>query len=188
MMAAAAKRITLCQVLRRFAHARDAVSAIEFAFVLPCMLTLYIGGVELGDGLQIDFKVTETARTVSDLASQYASIDSPTMAGILQAASSIVSPYPASNMAVTVTQITTDSGGQGTVNWSCTLNGTAYAVGSAFTLPSKLQSPNITLILGEVAYPYTPTIGYYLTGTINIYQNAYFYPRLVNSITGPSSC
>ena len=39
--------------LRRFARDRDAVAAMEFAIVLPIMLLLYIGGVELGDGLQI---------------------------------------------------------------------------------------------------------------------------------------
>ena len=49
------------------------------------MLLLYIGGVELGDGLQIQFKVTETARTVTDLASQYITIQSSDMSNILTA-------------------------------------------------------------------------------------------------------
>ena len=48
------------RALRRFARDRGAVSAMEFAIILPVMLLLYIGGVELGDGLQIQFKVTES--------------------------------------------------------------------------------------------------------------------------------
>lgn len=34
--------------LRRFARDRSGVSALEFAIVLPFMLLLYIGSVELG--------------------------------------------------------------------------------------------------------------------------------------------
>jgi Flp pilus assembly protein TadG len=177
--------------LRRFARNRDGVSAVEFALVLPFMLLLYIGGVELGDGLQINFKVTEVARTVTDLASQYTSIDTATMSTILDASSTIVTPYPASSMVVTVSQIkVAANSSQGSVSWSCSLNGTARTTGASVTLPSSLQNPSsaIYLIFGEVSYPYTPSMGYVITGTINMYQTAYFYPRLVNSITGPSSC
>ena len=39
--------------LRRFAHDRDGGSAVEFAIVLPFMLTLYIGGVELGKACRL---------------------------------------------------------------------------------------------------------------------------------------
>ncbi len=47
-----------------------AVAAVEFAIVLPFMLLLYIGGVELGNGMAISVKVSETAHTVADLVSR----------------------------------------------------------------------------------------------------------------------
>ena len=53
---------------------RDGVSAVEFALILPFMLTLYLGGSELGDGMAIQFKATLAARTVADLATQYTNI------------------------------------------------------------------------------------------------------------------
>jgi Flp pilus assembly protein TadG len=174
--------------LRRFARDTGAVSAIEFAIVLPFMLSLYVSGVELGDGLAIQFKVTETARTVTDLASQYASINTATMNSILAASSTIVAPYPSSNLVMTVSEVTTNAQGQGTITWSCSLNGTARTAGVAVTLPVGLQIANASLLWGEVMYPYTPAIGYYITGTINIYQTMYFYPRLSSSVTGPGTC
>jgi Flp pilus assembly protein TadG len=177
-----------CASLRRFARDRDAVSAIEFAIILPVMLLLYIGGVELGDGLQIQFKVTETARTISDLASQYIIIQSSDMSNILAATSSVIAPYSASNMTMTVSEVTTNSQGQATITWSCSLNGTPHTVGATVTLPTNLQTPNISLIWGEVSYPYTPPMGYVVTGTLNLYQSNYFYPRLVNLITLPQGC
>jgi Flp pilus assembly protein TadG len=174
--------------LRRFTRDRDAVAAMEFAIVLPIMLLLYIGGVELGDGLQIQFKVTETARTITDVASQYITIQSSDMSNILAAASSVVAPYPSSNMALTVSEVTTNAQGQGTITWSCSLNGTAHLINSSVTLPTNLQAANISLLWGEVTYPYTPSMGYVVTGTINMYQTTYFYPRLSTSVAGPASC
>ena len=94
--------------LRRFVRDRDALSAVEFALVLPFMLSLYIGGVELGDGMAIQFKTTLAARTVADLASQYITIDNTTMSGILGAASTVVAPYSSAGVTVTVSELTTD--------------------------------------------------------------------------------
>jgi Flp pilus assembly protein TadG len=179
-------------LLRRFARERDGVSAVEFAIMLPFMLSLSLGGVELGEGYSVQYKVTEAARTVTDLASQYSSIDSPTMSGILGASSTVISPYPTSNMVVTVTQVQVAANATtGAVNgWSCQYsNGTVtkgYAVNSSIAVPTNLQNPptTINLIYGEVSYPFTPTLGYAITGTISMYQNDWFYPRLAASIGG----
>jgi Flp pilus assembly protein TadG len=168
--------------LRRFAHNRDGVSAVEFAILLPFMLTLYLGGIELGDGLAIQFRSTLAARTVADLASQYISIDNAAMSSILGAASTVVAPYSGASMVVTVSEVSTNSQGNATVVWSDALNGTPRTVGSSVTLPAKLQTANITLIFGEVTYPYKPGMGYVLTGTINIYESMYFYPRMSTTV------
>jgi Flp pilus assembly protein TadG len=179
-------------VLRRFARDSKGVSAIEFAMVLPFMVALYVGTIELGDGLTIRFKATQAVRSVTSLASEYVSIDTATMSSILNAASTVITPYPASNMTITLSEITTNASGQGKVTWSCSLNGTPRTWNSSYTLPTNLQTANITVLLGEVTYPYTPGLGYVISGTINIYQSLYFYPRLTATITGPgaasSSC
>jgi len=82
-------------VLRRFVRERDGISAVEFALILPFMLTLYLGGSELGDGMAIQFKATLAARTVADLATQYTNIpDTTTMNQLLGAATTVMTPYP----------------------------------------------------------------------------------------------
>ena len=178
--------------LRRFARDPKGVSAVEFAIVLPFMLALYLGTIELGNALAAKFKVTLTVRTATDLASQKVSIDTTTMSGIINLSEQVMTPYPTTNMAVTLSEITTNGSGQGTVTWSCSLGGTARTWGSSYTLPSNLQTANITVLLGEVTYPYTPNLGYVITGTINLSQNLYFYPRMSTTIAGPgttvSSC
>jgi Flp pilus assembly protein TadG len=176
--------------LHRFVGDRKAISAVEFALILPFMVFTYVGSAELGDGIAIKYKVTEAARTVTDLTSQYVTIDPTTMQNILGASSQVVQPYSSTGMIVTVSEISpTNSSGTGTITWSCSLNGTAHTVNSSVTLPTSLQTPSgVSIIWGEVTYPYTPAMGYAVTGTINLYQSIYFYPRLSNAVTLTSTC
>jgi Flp pilus assembly protein TadG len=109
------------------------------------------------------------------------------MTGSLNAASTVVAPYSATGMIVTSSEITTDSGGRGTITWSDSLNGTAHSVGQSVTLPTAMQIANTSLIWSEVTYPYQPSLGMVMTGTINISQSSYFYPRLATSITRVNS-
>jgi Flp pilus assembly protein TadG len=172
----------------RFAGDCRGASAIEFALLLPLMLTVYIGGSELAYGLSAQFKATLAARTVADLASQYISIDNPTMTGILGAASKVVAPFPATQLVIIVSEVTTDSKGNGTITWSAAQNATPHPVGTPVKLPIQLQNPNVSMIMGEVTYPYTPPISYGITGTFNIYQNSYFMPRKTSCVTYNSVC
>ena len=75
--------------------ARDerGVSAVEFALLLPLMLALYLGAVELSQGIAADRKVTLTSRTVADLVSQVTNINNAGMTNSLNAAAAVMAPY-----------------------------------------------------------------------------------------------
>lgn len=179
---------TVLTRLRDLCDDHRGVAAVEFAIVLPFMLVLYLGGVELGDGLAIDVKVTDTAHIVADLATQNTSINNATMLNILNASSATIAPYSASNMVVTVSEVSTNASGVATVTWSDSLNGTARTVGQPMTLPSSLAGQaNISLILGEVSYNYAPNLGYVITGTVNLSDSYYLFPRNSSSITRVNS-
>jgi len=170
--------------LRDFSADPRGVAALEFAIVLPFMLVLYIGGIELGDAFAIEVKVTDTAHIVADLTAQNTSINNATMSSILCASSAVIAPYSASNLIVTVSEVSTNASGSATVTWSNSLNGTARTVGQAMTLPSSLAGQaNISLILTEVSYSYSPQLGYTISGTVNLSDSYYLYPRNSSSIT-----
>jgi len=84
----------------RFARDKRGVAAVEFAIILPFMLILYLGSVEAGNGLSVQFKAALASRAVADLASQYTSIDNTTMSGILGAAAKVVQPYSSSGLEI----------------------------------------------------------------------------------------
>lgn len=150
--------------------------------LLPLMITLYLGTVEISQAIGIDRKVTLTARTVADLASQVQSINNSDMANLLKASSAVIMPYDPNKLKVTVSRVDIDANGAAKVVWSDTLGGSAHAVGGSVTLPAALNVPNTSLIWGEVSYTYTPTIGYVVTGSLNLSDQMYMRPRLSDQV------
>ena len=173
--------------LSRFAGDRRGVSAVEFALLLPLMIALYLGTNEISTGVAIDRKVTLTAGTVANLTASCTDsssngctnsvLTSAEMTNIFNASSAIISPYSTSGLKITVSCISISSTGAATVSWSATLNGTARGTGSSIAIPSALAVPSSQLIFSEVSYPYTPTIGYTITGTLTLSDTMYMSPR-----------
>ncbi len=174
------------RMMRRFARDTRGVSAVEFALVLPLMITLYVGTTEVSQAITASRKGTLVARTVGDLASQVSSISNASMNDILKASSAIVAPFSPVNLKVTVSCVTIDANGKATVSWSDTFQGAAHGKGSAVTLPPALNVANTSIIWTEVQYNYTPTIGYVLTGTFALKNEMYMRPRLSDTITRTS--
>ena len=168
--------------LRRFLRDKRGVSAVEFATLLPLMITLYLGGVEVSSAIAVDRKVTQVARTLGDLVAQSTSINATDMTNILNAASSVVQPYSPSLIKVTVSRVDIDANAVAKVVWSKTLNGSARAAGSTVTLPAALNTANTSLIWAESQYGYTPTIGYVITGTMTLKDQIYMRPRLSDTV------
>ena len=175
------------QRLSSLAGDQRGISAVEFALLLPLMVTLYLGVVEISQGIGADRKVTMTARTIADLVAQTSSINNNDMTNSLNAATAVMAPFPDSNLKVTVTSVTIDANGKATVAWSDTKNGTARSVGSTVTLPAALNIANSSLIWSEVEYAYKPTVGYIVSGTLNLKDHLYMRPRLSESVARTTS-
>lgn len=171
--------------IRRFSRENRAVSAVEFALVLPVMLTIYLGGVEITQGITIKRKTTIVTRTIGDLVAQDTSITNSEMNAIMSATTSVMAPYPTNNLQIIVSSVAIDGNNNATIAWSDASGGaTAHSPGSPVTLPPGLnQFPNTTLIWAEARYSYTPPIGYVITGTMNLRDQVYLRPRLVTTIS-----
>lgn len=184
MMRRAMKIVTgMAQQWRRLAADGRAAAAVEFAGLLPFMLLLYIGGVEVALGVSADRKVTLTSRTVADLASRATTIDVAGMTDILNASSAVIAPFDPTQVTVTVSQVAIDKNGNATISWSqASPKGTPRPKGQVVTLPAGLATKNSWLLWGEAQYAYTPTIGYYMTGTLTLYDTIYMAPRMSNCV------
>jgi Flp pilus assembly protein TadG len=171
------------RLVSQFSAAKSGIAAIEFALLLPVMLVLYLGCVEITSGVAIQRKVTLTARTVADLASQYTAIGSSDMTNILNAGPDIIVPYSSSPLQAIVSELSINAQGQAVVVWSSAYNGTARTVGSVVTIPTNLATPNSYLILGEAQYSYQPNLGSSLVRNLPLSDTMYMRPRQSTSIT-----
>jgi Flp pilus assembly protein TadG len=173
--------------LAGFAGNCRGVSVVEFALLLPILMTLYLGCVEAAQGIATRRKVTLTARALADLSSQYTDITNPEMSNILAAGSAIIAPYAVSNLQEVVSEISVDSQGNASVVWSDTLNGTALTAGQTVSIPASLAVPNSYYLLAQVQYSYNPTYAYVMTGTLNLQEQFYMRPRQSTSVARSSS-
>jgi Flp pilus assembly protein TadG len=168
---------------RRLAAETRATAAVEFAALLPFMLLLYIGGVEISQGVSADRKVTMTSRTVADLASRATNIDNPAMNDILSASSAVVAPFDPARLIVTVSRVDINANGVATICWSDSLNGTPRPKSQLVPLPPTLVVHSSSLIWGEAQYAYAPTLGYYMTGTLTLRDSIFMSPRMSSTVT-----
>ena len=158
--------------------ARDqrGVSAVEFALLAPVMIGLYLGCAEISDGVSADRKVSLTSAALANLTAQVSTISSSDMTNILDASSAIIAPYAANKLKMTVTCLKIDANKVVTTKWSVTRGGTANT--GSMTIPTALAVANSYLILAEASYAYTPTVGYTISGTLNLADKMYMSPRI----------
>ena len=173
--------------LARFVHDCRGVSVVEFALLLPMMMTLFLGGVETTQGIAAKRKVELTAHALADLSTQYTDITDADMSNILNAGSAIMAPYPVTGLQAVVSELSINAQGVASVVWSDTLNGTALSVGQVVSIPASLAVPNSYLILARVQYSYNPTYGYVLTGTLTLSDQTYMDPRQSTSVARTAS-
>jgi Flp pilus assembly protein TadG len=174
--------------VRRFfrGDSRGAAST-EFTLIAPFALVLFTGAIVYGDAIAIDRKVTLTAHTITDVVTQYSAPAKTDITNALNASSSIIAPYSPTLIAVRVSEVTTDASGKATVLWSqATSNWTSRTIGSVITLPTTIDTPNVSYVWGEATYTYTPTIGYQVTGALTLTDQTFMSPRLVTQIPPPT--
>ncbi len=161
----------------RFAADRRGASAMEFALLLPLLMIMYFGSIQITDAISADRQVTLVASTVAEITSQYATVSSTDVSNILAAASAVLTPFPVANAKVTLTSVLIDANGNATVDWSATLNGTQRSGTVTSSIPAALLVPNTSVIWGEATYNYKPAIGWVITGTIAMYDRIFLRPR-----------
>jgi Flp pilus assembly protein TadG len=177
---------------------RRGVAAIEFAMIVPIMLVLFFGTVEFSSGVAVDRKVTLIARTLSDLTSQSAAtVNDSYLQNVFTASISIMYPYAATPTNATLSEIYVSSTNVATVQWSKSATIQTGATQATLTtssrhyndivtsiVPVQLLVPKTYLILSEVNYLYTPTIGYVMAKAgVTLQDVAYTRPRQVTCLS-----
>jgi Flp pilus assembly protein TadG len=173
---------------RRFLASTRGVAAIEFAIILPVLVTLFLASVDAARAIAIYTKVRSATYALDAITNQYSSIAASDMSAILGATSVVLAPYSSSPVVVVVSQIKVTSATKASVNWSATLNGTALTQNSSTTVPTNFASCSsypCYLVYGQVSYTYTPLFTYFIKSAITLSDSLYATPRSTECILYP---
>lgn len=166
--------------LLRFARDARGMAAVEFAIIMPMMLTIFFGTIEVSNGVTVDRKLTLAARTLSDLISQGTKATDTDLDNAFKMGTAILTPYSATPLKQRISAIDIDDNGVATVAWTQGSNATgmtSLSKGDVVSIPEALRVNNTQLIMGEVVYTYRPAVGYFMKDGIVLSDTTYTRPR-----------
>ncbi len=160
--------VALARCAARFRSDARGLAALEFAMVLPILVTIYFGLTELVRAVDTSRKVTLYARAIADLSGR-ATNGSPTaddMTAIVNASSAIMRPYSTASLQVYIHAMGVETIFGSLYGGVCssypqnarpalTINGT----NGLPTTPATYSYDGARYILAEVSLPYSPIIG-----------------------------
>lgn len=173
---------------RRLSGDERGVSAVEFALLLPLMITLFFGGTELTQAITIYRKIGHTASVLGDLVSQVSSMNNTEMTNVFNASKAVMSPYSSTDAKMMVAAVSWN-GTAWKVEWVKTQNGggTGWTQGSAPPTgkapPDSLKSTTQWVIVSQVDYTYNSAFSQvWNTTSIAMSDTAYLRPRVSSTI------
>ncbi|WP_223479119.1 TadE/TadG family type IV pilus assembly protein [Oricola indica] len=193
------KTRSLIAKFRRFTANRRGAAAIEFALVVPMMLVMYLGTLEISGAVSINKKVSRIAATVADLVTQQTETNKTDLKGMLEIGESLLFPYTAEKPRITITAINVNSSYPtgGKVAWARRYNkGTFDDAGlnknQNTWVPDDLRIDGTFLVRVDAELDYVPIVHWLIgdttgklkdgVGVIEMSERYFLRPRLGASI------
>lgn len=162
------------------------MAAVEFSLILPILVLLWIGGVEVTQALSVDRRLNNLSSSIGDLVARSKVVTYNDVTSIFNIAPGAMFPYSSTGIQMRVTAVDIDGSANATVAWSRASGTTTYTSSNNALMntlvPAALRVANTQVIMAEVYYDYTPAVGYVIIGTKNLSDRMYFVPRLVTKI------
>ncbi len=191
----------------RFAKDRQGAALVEFALILPAMLGLYVGAVEVSSLITIDRRVNIVSSTIGDLVARWdprapnngsVALPSDRLIDYFEASEGIVFPYDILPLNQRVSVIVVPTTGTPTVQWSCSYGpagglAEGYEANSDYeALPANMAalaraSTAQRIVVSESSYEYAPVIQVFngLADAYNLTSASFYLPRYEREIPGP---
>lgn len=172
--------------IRRLRQQQDGVAYLEFALVMPILLMLALGGIELGRYLHAGQKTDKLTHTVVDIVAQSPTISVPELDQIMLASQHIMNPYPFNETGtVIISCIGYNEYGQLRVKWQYAGGGELERqsrIGDEGELPTLPEGFVVeardNVIIAESFFSLNPIFNDLYMEPIEFYRTAFYLPRL----------
>jgi len=164
-----------------FAQCRKGSVSVEAALVLPVLMGILIGMVEMSNYIEVTRKAMSAAQTVADLVAQDSSHTDATLAQTRAAAKLILNPFPvdATSLSVTIASIGFDDNGDVEPLWQDPYEGSI--VGDPNDA-ADLGDPTESVIMVTLTYTYDSPFGFLFTDNRTLNETAFARPRIARRI------
>lgn len=168
-------------------------TAVEFAFIMPIMLTLYLSSMEVSQAFDLQKRVGRASSMVADIITQQSSITRAELREISDIGQSTLLPYSRSAPTIEMVgiRITTDNPPRSVVDWSLRVkNGSSsvpFGDGSPIAIPDRLKVAGTYVVRSRVDLDYQPLTTWTFRDsgaatTIPMKKTLYLRPRLVGIV------
>jgi len=175
-------------IVTKFIKDNRGVAAVELACILPMILLMFFGAIEISNFVLVNQRTEKMSNTIGDMVAQYTAISTKDLNLILAATGDIMQPFPFADQGyVIITAVNRKVGEGPKVAWQYEGGGTLKNMKSNFGNPG-FASPlptgftlneRETVIIAEVYYNYKPFITSQFMGKdSNLYKVAFYKPRL----------
>jgi Flp pilus assembly protein TadG len=166
---------------------------VEFALLMPVLVTLFIGCYEASNLLLADLKLEAAAETAADLVGQTIVnevLQNSDLTNISNAATQVMTPLPTGSSQLKIAYASvTYSTGSPVIDWHLEVNG-ATAISLA-SLPNSAVAANLgsgtsgstdSVIVAKLTYSYTSPVSYVLNTAYTLTESSFNRPRYLNCV------
>ena len=173
--------MTRRRLMRLFKDTRG-LAAIEFALVLPLMISAMLGTVEVWNLVTSYSKAVSASQTVADLTSQSSTLTTAQMNSIVVAAQRVLDPLASdtTTLGISVVSVGFDATNKPIQLWKFGW-GTSAAASPAITGANGLGVTGDSVILVNLSYTCIPLI-HQIVPQVTFVETSYSRPRLVKKI------
>jgi len=188
----------LLTIFSRWRRCQRGIIFIEFAFFLPFLVLLLLGGYEVSRYILLTQKMDKVANTLADVISQAETISTADIDAVLVAINELSWPYEFSeNGRIYIISVEKPVGSANppVVKWCYTGGGVLESdtqIGEKDSLaslpPDLTMNDRETAIIAEVFFNYRPVVAKEFMHERVLYRMAVFRPRLgaLNTLAGSS--
>jgi Flp pilus assembly protein TadG len=148
-------------------------AAVEFAMIVPVMIVMLLGTVEISDAMIVKRRIDMIGDTVSNAVSRCDSGTTLTAAdlkGLMRVSDSLIGRYSHQSLSIQIVSLVNDNAGNVVVDWSYDSSG-GQPYGHGANYPGSwngLVLSSNSLIVAKATYSYRSPVGQFIHGSINL--------------------